>query len=194
MTKVGEYIDESSKIIASLSHHTESISEMVENIKKCLKQGGKLLIFGNGGSAAQAQHIAAEFVVRLGKNRRALPAIALTTDTSIITATANDYSFEQIFSRQLEAIACPNDVALALSTSGNSDDVVRAVEKAKKLKLKTIALLGKGGGKLRGKADLELIVDSQSTERIQEAHLLILHIIAQMIENDLPRSGGFLEE
>lgn len=185
MTKIREYIDESSKIIASLFHHTERISEIIENIEKCLKESGKLLVFGNGGSAAQAQHIAAEFVVRLGKNRRALPAIALTADTSIITATANDYSFEQIFSRQLDAFACPNDVALALSTSGNSANVIRAVEKGKELKLKTIALLGKGGGKLKGKADLELIVDSHSTGRIQEAHLLILHIIVEVVESDL---------
>lgn len=184
MANLKEHINESSRVISSLGHCTEEISAILQAVENSLHTGGKLIVFGNGGSAAQAQHIAAELVVRFKKDRKTLPAVALTTDTSILTATANDYGFQYIFSRQLEALAGPNDLVLALSTSGNSPNVQRAIEKAKDLKMKTVALLGKDGGKVKGKADIELIVDSYATERIQEAHLLILHIIAETVESD----------
>lgn len=183
MAAVREHIDESLKTISCLVNYTQRISEIAVAIVHSIRRDGKLIVFGNGGSAAQAQHIAAELVVRFKSDQISLPAIALTADTSILTATANDYGFEQIFSRQLEALARPNDVVLALSTSGNSPNILSAIEKAKELKLKAIALLGKGGGKLKGKTDIELIVDSYKTERIQEAHLLILHIMAELIES-----------
>ncbi len=184
MANIREYIDQSSRILSSLVRHTGTISEIAEIIAKSIEGGHKLLIFGNGGSAAQAQHMAAELIVRFEKDRQALPAIALTTDTSILSAAANDYGFEHIFSRQLEALACQGDVVVALSTSGDSPNVVRAIEKAKELKLKTVALLGKDGGKLKGKTDIEIIVESHHSGRIQEAHLLILHIIAETVESD----------
>lgn len=194
MADFKEHFDESSRIASSLADHTRKITEIVQTVETSLKAGGKLIVFGNGGSAAQAQHVAAELVVRFKKDRIALPAIALTSDTSILTATANDYGFEYIFSRQIEALAKPNDVVLALTTSGNSPNVLRAIETAARLKLKTIALLGKDGGKLREKTDIELIVDSQNTARIQEAHLLILHMVAETVENDLSQSRGFFGE
>ncbi|KPJ50561.1 hypothetical protein AMJ40_02580 [candidate division TA06 bacterium DG_26] len=183
MKTVRERIRESTKTLAALSVHAERISEITCAVGESLRRGGKLLVFGNGGSAVQAEHVAAELVVRLRRERQALPAVALTTSTAILSATANDYSFEDVFSRQLEALASFGDIVLALSTSGNSPNVLKGIETANALQLKTIALLGKGGGKLKGRADLELIVDSNSTERIQEAHLLILHIIAEMIES-----------
>jgi D-sedoheptulose 7-phosphate isomerase len=182
MDDVKETIGRSSRTVSSLADESQRISEIVEAVVSALRKGGKLIVFGNGGSAAQAQHVVAELVVRFKTDRRPLPAVALTTDTSIITAGANDYGFSCVFARQLEALAAPDDIALALSTSGNSPNVLAAVEKAKKLGLKTLALLGKGGGKLKGETDIELIVDSQGTDRVQEAHLLILHILAETVE------------
>lgn len=184
INEIRQRIKDSSKTILNLSKEADKIASIAKVIASILKQDGKLLIFGNGGSAAQAQHIAAEFVVRFKKNRTALPAIALTTDTSILTATANDYSFEKIFTRQIEALAKTGDIAVALSTSGNSPNVIQAIEKAKQLNLKTIALLGKDGGKLKGEADHEIIVKSNDVARIQEAHITILHIIAEIVENE----------
>jgi D-sedoheptulose 7-phosphate isomerase len=150
-----------------------------------LEAGGKLIAFGNGGSAADAQHIAAEFVGRYRAERKALAAIALTTDSSSLTAIGNDFGFEEIFSRQLEAIGKPGDVVLAISTSGNSHNVLRAVATAKKLGMATIGLSGKSGGKMRDCVDVCLCVPSDSTPRIQEAHVLIIHILVGIVENAL---------
>lgn len=185
MIDVKETIDKCSRTVSSLLDESERISEIAEAVVSALRNGGKLILFGNGGSAAQAQHVAAEFVVRFKTDRRSLPAVALTTDTSIITAAANDYGFSCIFARQLEALAASDDIVLALSTSGNSPNVLAAMAKAKELKLRTIALLGKGGGKLKGEADIELIVGSEATDRVQEAHLLVLHIVAETVESVL---------
>ena len=149
---------------------------------RALKAGQKVLVFGNGGSAAEAQHFAAELVNRFLKERRAIPAIALTTDTSSLTAIANDRSFDQIFSRQLEALGEKGDVAIALSTSGYSPNIIEGLKAAKAKGMLTIALTGEGGGKLAGLADILLAVPSKSTPRIQEAHLLLLHILAEEIE------------
>ena len=149
---------------------------------KTLKKGGKIFIFGNGGSAADSQHFAAELVGRFQKERKGLAAIALTTDTSILTSLGNDYSFDRIFERQIEALAGPRDLIFAISTSGKAKNVIEAVKKAKKLNLKTIGLTGKDGGELAKITDISLIIPSSITARIQESHILIIHIICEMAE------------
>src|SRR5262245_48380083 len=154
-------------------------------ISNCLAAGGKLLLFGNGGSAADAQHLAAEFVGRFVLERRALPAIALTTDSSILSAVGNDYGFDQIFARQIEALGRPDDVAIGISTSGNSPNVIEAVKKAKNQNVKTIGLAGKDGGVLAGCVDLAITVSSTNTARIQECHIAIGHILCELVENEL---------
>jgi len=162
------------------------VEAVVSAVAKSLRSGGKILLFGNGGSAAEAQHFAAELVNKFLKERPALPAISLTTDTSTITSIGNDRSFDRIFSRQIEALGRKGDVAIALSTSGNSPNVIEGLKAAKKIGMVTIALTGEGGGKLAvtpGAApDYLLDVPSTSTPRIQEVHLVVLHIIAEEIE------------
>ena len=158
------------------------ICNCADQIYKSLKKKGKLLICGNGGSAADAQHLAAEFVGRFMKERKSLPAIALTTDTSIITAISNDYGFDVIFSRQIEALCESNDVLLAISTSGNSTNIINALIEAKKKGAYTIALLGKNGGKCVDYTDFYYIVDSQEAARIQEIHLLVEHLTCELVE------------
>ena len=148
-------------------------------------RGGKILLAGNGGSAADAQHIAAEFVGRFVKNRRSFPAIALSTDTSALTAIANDYGFERVFARQIEGLGVENDVFIGISTSGNSPNIIQAVEVARERGLKIIIFSGRDGGLLRGRADVELIVPSDVTARIQEMHILIGHIICEAIDEQV---------
>lgn len=150
-----------------------------------LRAGGKLLICGNGGSAADAQHFAAEMVGRLVRERRAIPAVALTTDTSILTAVANDYSINQVFRRQVEGLGKAGDVLLAISTSGNSENVVQAVQAARALRMTTIGLLGKDGGRLAPLVDSALIVSSPSSQRIQEVHITVIHTWCRLIEDAL---------
>ncbi len=152
---------------------------------ECLKRGNKLLFFGNGGSASDSQHIAAEFVGRYEKERRALPAIALTTDTSILTAVGNDYGFEQIFSRQIAALGQKGDVAVAISTSGNSKNVIVAIQKAKEMGIFTIGFMGRDGGAMKSLVDLALVVPSQKTSRIQESHIMIGHILCERVDDVL---------
>lgn len=164
---------------------TADVTTAVMMIVEAIRNERKLLIFGNGGSAADAQHIAAELVFRMGRLRAALPAIALTTDTSVLTAIANDRSFDYVFARQIEALGRDGDVVLAISTSGNSQNVVEAVVQARQLGMKTIGLLGGEGGAARTLVDLALIVPHAETPRIQETHLLIAHIICQLIEDEL---------
>jgi D-sedoheptulose 7-phosphate isomerase len=147
-----------------------------------LRNGRKLLVAGNGGSAADAQHLVAEFVVRLTVNRPALRAIALTTDTSILTATGNDFGYEHAFSRQIEALGQPGDVFLAISTSGNSPNLVRALETAKKQSLATIGFTGNGGGKMKPLCDYNIIIPSSVTMNIQESHLALEHIFCMLVE------------
>ncbi len=163
----------------------EVIVEAATLISDCLKSGGKLLFFGNGGSAADAQHLAGEFVGRFMAERRALPAIALTTDASILTAVGNDYGFDQIFSRQIQALGEANDVAIGISTSGNSPNVVAGIREASKRKLKTIGLAGKDGGAVASAANLRLVVTCTNTARIQECHITIGHILCELVEKDL---------
>lgn len=155
-----------------------------EKISQSLKNGRKILIFGNGGSAADSQHFAAELVNKFKKKRRAIPSIALTTDTSILTSVGNDSSFDEIFSRQIEALGDRGDWAIGISTSGVSTNVIRGIEKARELGLYTLALTGEGGGKLKSISEYLINVPSNETPRIQEFHILILHIIAEIIENE----------
>jgi len=159
--------------------------EVVSLTTESLKAGHKILIFGNGGSAAQAQHFAAEMVNKFLKIRSPLKAISLTTDTSALTSIGNDTSFDHVFSRQMEALGDKGDVALALSTSGNSLNVIKAMEAAKEKELLTVGMTGKGGGNLAQLVDYLLDIPSASTPRIQEAHLLLLHLLAQELEDQL---------
>jgi len=158
------------------------IQAMIECIWESMQQGGKLFMCGNGGSAADAQHLVTECMVRLETDRAPLPAIALTTDTSLLTAAGNDYGFETIFARQVAGLGRPGDVLLAISTSGNSPNVVRAVEEAHRRGLHTLGLLGKNGGKLKELVHIALVVPSSSTQRIQEVHITVGHILCGALE------------
>ena len=161
----------------------DSIIGAVELINKCIKSGGKILIFGNGGSAADSQHIASEFVNRFYLERRALPAIALTTDTSVLTSIANDDTFDNIFSRQIEALGKKNDIAIGITTGGKSQNIINGLESSKKLKMKTILFAGQNFIKLKKLSDCIISVPSTSTPRIQEVHLTIAHIICELVED-----------
>jgi D-sedoheptulose 7-phosphate isomerase len=163
----------------------ENIVAAAMLIARCLRGGGKLLLFGNGGSAAEAQHLAAEFVGRFRIERQALPAIALTTDSSILTAVGNDYGFDQIFARQVQALGRPGDVAIGISTSGNSPNVSSAITQAAKQELKTIGLAGKDGGSLAKCVDISITVASTNVAMIQECHITIGHIMCELVENEL---------
>ena len=165
--------------------NAERVVRAAEIIIDSIKAGGKVLIFGNGGSAADAQHIAAELVNRLSYDRPPIAAIALTTDTSILTSVGNDATFDELFERQLRALGRAGDVAVAISTSGNSPNVLRAVEAAREFRIATIALTGNSGGKLAAAVDLALVVGTQSTQRIQETHITIGHILCELIEENL---------
>lgn len=165
--------------------NAERVVRAAEIIIDSIKAGGKVLIFGNGGSAADAQHIAAELVNRLSYDRPPIAAIALTTDTSILTSVGNDATFDELFERQLRALGRAGDVAVAISTSGNSPNVLRAVEAAREFRIATIGLTGNSGGKLAAAVDLALVVGTQSTQRIQETHITIGHILCELIEENL---------
>jgi D-sedoheptulose 7-phosphate isomerase len=164
----------------------ETISDtlvlIAELTARAMQSGHKLLVAGNGGSAADAQHLVAEFVVRLTDNRPALRAIALTTDSSILTACANDFGFDQIFARQIEALGQPGDIFLGISTSGNSPNILRALEQARKSGLTTIGFSGSGGGKMRDLCDRNIIIPSAVTMNIQESHLALEHIFCMLVE------------
>jgi len=165
-----------------VGENLEVIVSVVEVITAALKAGNKILLFGNGGSAADAQHLAAEFVNRFIIERPPLPAIALTTDTSIITSIGNDYDFSEIFSKQIRAIGQAGDVAWGISTSGSSPNIIKAMEVAKKIGMVTIGLTGKDGGQIAKMVDYSLNVSSNSTPRIQEVHITVGHVICEMID------------
>jgi D-sedoheptulose 7-phosphate isomerase len=168
------------RVVATL---TEPIEAAAAVIIASLRAGGKVLLFGNGGSAADAQHIAAELVGRyVAPDRRPLPAIALTTDTSALTAIANDFSFATVFERQVEALAGPGDVAIGISTSGDSDNVLNGLIAAERAGARTIALLGRSGGRIRPRCELSLVVPADETARIQEMHILIGHILCAAVD------------
>lgn len=164
---------------------TGKISEAVGMLQRALGEGKKLLVMGNGGSAADAQHFAAEIIGRFKLERPALPAVALTTDTSVLTAIGNDYGFDAVFSRQVEGLALPGDVVFGISTSGNSANVFAALAKARELGCKTIALLGRDGGTITTVADISIIVPGNDTPRIQEGHITIIHIVCDLLEKRL---------
>ena len=161
------------------------VIKFAEMVVKSFKANGKLRLCGNGGSAADAQHIAAEFINRFEIERPPLPALALTTDTSNLTSIGNDYSFDQIFSKQVRALGRKGDVLLGLSTSGNSANVIKAVETARTMGIKTVVLTGKDGGKLAGAADLNINVEATRTARIQEVHTTICHILCELVDHML---------
>ncbi len=161
------------------------VEQAARTLIEAISRGGKVLVFGNGGSAADAQHIAAELVNRLNHDRPPIAAIALTTDTSILTSIGNDTSFDELFARQVRALGRPEDVALAISTSGNSPNVLLAVEAARAIGIRTIGLAGRDGGQLAGLVDVALVVGSKSTQRIQETHITIGHILCELIEDAL---------
>ncbi len=165
--------------------YTAEIGRAGRMIVESLKVGGKIFLFGNGGSASDAQHIAAEFVNRYVTDRPAIPALALNTDSSILTSISNDSSFIHVFSRQIAALGKRGDIAIAISTSGNSPNIIEAVKQAKQLNMATIGLLGKDGGKLIRMVDNALIVPSTSTPRIQEVHIMIGHILCELVEEEL---------
>jgi len=168
-----------------LRNQIDSIAQIAELMIDCLKKDGKVIVFGNGGSASDSQHIAAELVGRFKKDRSALASVALTTNTSILTSIANDYGFDLVFSRQVEALGRKNDVVLGISTSGKAKNVALGIKQAKKMGIKTVALSGGDGGDIIKLADLSLVVPSKITARIQEAHITIAHIICEMIEQEL---------
>jgi len=197
MNKVGSIhseivkgLEESAQIKKAIAESkTDEIASMVKLIITAYKISGKVVLFGNGGSAADAQHLAGELVGQFKLNRQALPAIALTTNTSTLTAVANDYGYEVAFSRQVEALVNEKDIVIGISTSGSSPNVIEAIKLAKTKGAKTIGLTGGNGGKLAQVADLVLIVPSDSTPRVQEAHITIGHIVCELVERELSGIG-----
>ncbi len=184
--KIRRILDQSSRLSALCARQlTEQIASIAAVFSQTLRKGHKILLFGNGGSAADAQHLAGELVNRFLYDRRALAAIALTVDTSVLTCIANDSDYSLIFSRQLEALGKTGDLALGISTSGNSPNVLKALETARKLGLTTVGFSGGTGGKLLEAVDYSLVVPSAITPRIQEAHITIGHIICQLVEEEL---------
>lgn len=183
--KITKYIDASIKTKEKLKGQIPSIQKVVDIIANSLGSGGKLILFGNGGSAADAQHIAAEFVGKFNLKRKGLPAIALTTNTSSLTAIGNDFGYEKVFSRQVETFGSKNDVVIAISTSGNSNNVIEGIKSAKKNKIIVIGLTGKDGGKMSSAVDLIIKVPSSNTQNIQESHIMIGHIIVDLVESKL---------
>lgn len=168
--------------LSFVKKNLKTIISVVELIVEAFHEGNKVMLFGNGGSAADAQHIAAEFVNRFMIERPPLPAMALTTDTSVITSIGNDYKFDDIFLKQIKALGKEGDIAWGISTSGNSPNVLKALKEAKKMGLKTIGMTGKDGGKMAKMVDYLLNVESESTPRIQETHITLSHVICELVD------------
>ena len=185
--EINTIFDDSMEVITKTKNLSEKINESVIKIISCLKNNGKVVLFGNGGSAADAQHMAAELIGRFKIDRQSLPAIALTTDTSVITSIGNDYDFDEIFSRQCEALVNKNDVVIAISTSGNSVNVKNGIITSTERKAKTIGLLGNNGGMIKEYVDIPIIVEDSSTSNIQEVHRVIYHIICDFVETELAK-------
>ncbi len=181
---ISKYIKESINVKQSFLEKN-NLSEVIDLIIETITNKNKLLICGNGGSATNAQHFSAELVGRYKLDRKSLPAIALTTDSSIITAIGNDYGYSEVFSRQIEGLGNINDVLFAISTSGNSPNLLRAIEEAKNNNINVIGLLGKDGGKMKEICDLSIIIPSDNTPRIQELHIMVIHIICEILEDIL---------
>ena len=185
------FLELENQLVDNINSHREilkmskKINNVIINIKKKLKKGGKIMLCGNGGSAADAQHLAAEFLVRLRPNinRIPLPAITLAQDTSTLTACGNDYSFEDIFFRPFKALSCSNDILICISTSGNSINILKVLKEAKKQKIYSVCFLGKGGGKAKNICDDSLVISSNNTARIQECHIFLGHFIFEKVED-----------
>lgn len=185
---ITDSLKESSEIkLKVLSECYERITEASEMVLKTIKSGNKLMLCGNGGSAADSQHLATEFMIRLSHDiqRKAIPAIALSTDSSNLTAGGNDIGFENIFARNIEGIGREGDVLIGISTSGNSKNIIKAVQTAKSMGIKSICLLGSGGGKLKEECDLPIIIPSDNVQRIQESHITVGHILCEITEREL---------
>jgi D-sedoheptulose 7-phosphate isomerase len=178
-------IAEHIEVLSTLHHLEAAVLSAGQLAAQTLRKGGKILLCGNGGSAADSQHLAAELTGRFINDRRPLAAIALSTDTSALTCIGNDYSFGEVFARQVEGLGRKEDLLIAISTSGNSVNVIRAIEEAKKLEMYTVGLLGRDGGKLRAICNHSIVVPSQVTARIQECHILIGHTLCGLIEQEL---------
>lgn len=189
MNRIDHYFDDHLATITALRPQADLIARVGTILSERLHAGGCVFWCGNGGSAADSQHLAAELVGRFERERRGLASVALTTDTSALTAIANDCGFDQVFSRQVEALCRPGDVLIGISTSGNSPNVLRAVRAAREMGVQTIGLAGKDGGELRAAADLCIVVPSPNTARIQEAHILIGHILCGIVEDGLAAAG-----
>jgi D-sedoheptulose 7-phosphate isomerase len=181
-SNLNQAINELARTLESLKDLDPQVRRAADLIERCLRRGNKLLVCGNGGSATDASHFATELVVRFTKDRPAYPAICLASDGGLLTAAGNDYGFDEIFARQVAAFGVPGDLLVCLTTSGKSKNLVRALEEAKTRKVKTIAFLGRDGGSTIGIADVDLLVKSESTARVQEAHQLLLHVLCEIIE------------
>lgn len=186
------FFDESLNESAQTKHDIlrscrEDVYKAIDIMKACIQSGGKVMFCGNGGSAADSQHLATEFIIRLSHDikRPAMGAIALTTDTSLLTAGANDIGYDNVFARQVEGLGKPGDVLVGISTSGNSGSIIKAFEMAKQKSVGTIAFLGGTGGKIKGMADCDIIVPSSNTQRIQEGHITIGHIVCESVEREI---------
>ena len=182
MRTIDNHIDQHMSTIKTLRSQRLVIEEISALMVACLNGGGCVFWLGNGGSAADSQHLASELVGRFERNRQGLASIAFTTDTSALTAIANDYGFERVYARQVEALCRSPDLVIGLSTSGNSPNVLHAIEAARDKGLRTVGLSGRGGGELKRMADVCLVVDSENTARIQEAHILVGHILCDLAE------------
>jgi D-sedoheptulose 7-phosphate isomerase len=178
-------LQETLQIQQALYDHVELIRRIAATITQALRSGHKVLLCGNGGSAADAQHVAAELLGRFAREREAWPALALTTNSSTMTAIANDYDFERVFARQVEGLAVAGDVVVGISTSGNSPNVIRALETAREKNCSTIGFTGEHGGRLKDAVDLCFRAPSNNTPRIQEAHIVVWHIVCELVERDL---------
>ena len=178
-------VEDACRTLQALALQEDTFQRIAAAVVTTLKSGGKILTCGNGGSAADALQLAEELVGRFRGNRRSLPAVSLAADATLLTCIGNDYSFDEIFSRQVEGLARENDLLVCFSTSGNSPNILRAINAAKTKGVKSVAFLGKGGGKSKGKADLEMLVPSSDTGRVQEAHTLILHALLEVVEREV---------
>jgi len=187
VTPFGQSLHDAVETFQSLAPLESEINEAAAAVLDCLKSGGKLLFCGNGGSAADSAHIATEFTCRFSGDRRPYPGIALTADGGLLTAIGNDYAFQDIFSRQVRAYGRSGDILIALTTSGKSRNVLSAVEEARRIGMKTIVFLGKGGGFTKGSADLEIMVPGTVTARIQEAQKFLLHVLCELVEPGLEK-------
>lgn len=181
---INNVIDKHIQTINFLKGKTRVLEEIASVFISTIKNHGKIIFFGNGGSAADAQHLTAELIGRFKKKRKPLPAMALTTNTSVLTALGNDFGFDEIFAYQIEALADAKDVVVGISTSGDSGNVIKGIQKAKSKSIKTVGLLGKDGGDLKNMVDINLVIPEQETARIQEAHIVIGHLLCEIVEEE----------